>query len=462
MRSLPDALRLIAVASLLGCGSRGADRPVVEPIRLDGIDADVLALARRHVASARLEPGNAELRANLALVYEANELWDEGVLAWADALALDPAQPVWRFHESICLVEHGDTAAGNAALRRVVAEAPDLPAARYRLGGILLDADDLPGARGEFEAVIRLVDYAPDPYIGLAEVCMREGDAARAAELAQRALGLDRASRRAHYVLGLAYRSLGRLEEAEAELREGQDSGRRSLSDPLTPRLESYRESYSVLFAEASRLKRLGGQKASIPILERLLKRRPNDVNVLNNLAGSYTDTGRAESAIPLLLKAREVDPEHFATYLNLAGAYLAKGDAAAAAPVADKAVELAPTLGQAYSMRASVAIQTGRFEDAYQDLKSAVGFDASSGFDFGRLGLVSMRLGRLREAVGYYETAARLLPDSLAAQHGLATVYFRVGDKPKALLAFERARKLAPDHPDVRALGVEMGALPR
>jgi len=327
------------------------------------------------------------------------------------------------------------------------------------MGGNLLDADDLDGAQREFEAAIRLVDYAPDPYIGLAEVFLRKGENARAAELCQRALALDPASRRARYDLGLAYRGLGRLEEAEAELVKGRDAGTRILSDPLTPQIETYREGFSVRFADASRLKKLGSPAAAVPILESLLKRRPNDVNVLNNLASSYLDLGRPEAALPLLRKAREIDPGQFATHLNLAGAYLALNDLAAASEAADKAVELSPKLGQAYSMRASVAILSSRFEDAYRDLKSAVEFDASSGFDFGRLGQVSMQLGRLRESVGYYETAARLLPDSLPAQHGLATIYFRIGEKSKALVAFERARKLAPNDPQVRALGLEIGA---
>jgi len=450
---------LLVLASAIACAPPGADRPVVELAAAEAVDPDVVALVRRHAAGARLQPGDARLRANLALVYEANELWDEGARAWADALSLDPAQPVWRYHEAICLHQLGDAAASMAGLRRVVAEAPDFAAARHRLGESLLEAEDVEGARTEFEAAIRLVDYAPDPYIGLAEVMLRKGDPSRAVELCRRALALDPDSKRAHYDLGLAYRTLGRQEEAEAELGKGLESGRRYLSDPLTKQLESYREGFAVRFAEAAKLKKEGNPQVAVPIFESLLKRRPNDANVLNNLAGCYIELQRLEAARPLLVRAKEIDPVQFATYLNLAEVEVRTKHFAEALANADKAVELAPKLGRTHSMRASVLLETGRTEEAFRELETAVELDPSSGYDFGRLGSLAMGLGRLREAVEHYETAARLLPDSLPAQAGLAKAYFRAGEKPKALVAFERARKLAPDSPQVRALGVEIGA---
>jgi tetratricopeptide (TPR) repeat protein len=446
----------------LSCGTRGADRPAVELITTEGIDPDVVALARRHAASVKLRPDDTSLRANLALVYEANDLWTEGVRAWEDALALDPSQPVWRYHYAICLQEHGDTAGSVAQLRQTVTEAPDFPAARHRLGEMLLDADDLDGARVEFEAAMRLASYAPDPYVGLAEVLLRRNDAVRAAQLCEQAIALDRESRRAHYDLGLAYRDLGRTSEAEAELNLGLNAAKRFLSDPLTTQLNSYCEGFSVRFAQAAALKSRGKPQEAVPILEALLRKRPSDMNVLNNLAGSYLDLGRYEAARPLLFKAKELQPGEFATYLHLAALELAQKDYVGALEHANKAVELAPTLGAAYAIRASVRIEMARLEDAYQDLKTAVSFDASSGITFGRLGQVSAKIGRLREAVGYYETSARLLPDSLPAQAGLARIYFQVGEKQKALVAFQRARKLAPNNAEVLALGVEIGAQPR
>jgi len=452
-----------AVVSSASCDGFGVDPPPVAEISApEDIDPDVVALARKTAAAAKLAPGDPERRADLALVFEANEIWNDAVRAWADALALAPDQTLWRFHHSLCLKRQGDEPGALLELRRVVAEAPDLPAARFALGEMLLDADDLPGAQAELEAAIRLAPSAPDCHAALAEVMIRKQEYARAVELCQRALALDPASKRARYALGLAYRGLGRNEEAEAELTRGQNSVRRTLSDELSPRLESFQVSYSLRFNRAMALDLKGNKEGAVAIFEDLLRTHPNDVDLLNNLAAAYTDLGRTNEAYPLLERSRDLEPNEFASYINLAAADILRKDFAKALVSADKAVELAPTLARARFTRAAVYIQTGRLEEAYADLKLAAGFDASSGDIFGRLGLVSMRTGRMREAVGYFEKAASLMPDSLPAQASLAQGYFKIGERQKALAAFDRAWTLSPNHPDLRTLGAEIGAPPR
>jgi tetratricopeptide (TPR) repeat protein len=281
-------------------------------------------------------------------------------------------------------------------------------------------------------------------------------------ELSQQALALDPTLRRAHYALGLAYRGLGRTAEAEAELTRGQNSVKRNLSDPLTERLEPFRVSYSLRFNRAMSLDARGETAAAVRLFEELLRSRPNDVELLNNLAAAYTDLGRTEAAYPLLLRSRDLKPDEFATHINLAAADILRKDYAKALESADKAVELAPTHARARFVRSAVYISTNRLEDAYADLKLAAGYDASAGDIFGRLAQVAMNTGRVRESVGYFEKAANLMPDSLPAQASLARAYHKVGERAKAHAAFERARKLAPNDPNLRALGAEIGVPPR
>jgi tetratricopeptide (TPR) repeat protein len=203
----------------------------------------------------------------------------------------------------------------------------------------------------------------------------------------------------------------------------------------------------------------MGNTPAAALIFESLLRSYPDSVEVLNNLAAAYTEMKRNDSAYALLLRARDLQPDEFATYINLAAADIAMKNLGLALEHANKAVELAPNLAQARFTRAGVHMEAQRFEEAYTDLKLATSLDASSGEILGRLGEVSVRTGRLREAVGYFESAAQRMPDSLPAQASLARIYFRVGEQQKALAAFARALKLAPNHPEIRALGAEIGA---
>ena len=458
---LPCRLLLAAATFVAGCGGVDAP-PVVELGKREGVDADAAALVRKMAAEARLDPENVDRRVELALAYEGNEFWDECARAWGDALALDPDQPVWRYHRSVCLRKHGDDEASLAELRRTIAESPDLAAARFDLGELLLDADELDAAQAEFEAAVRIAPHLPDPYVALAEVLIRKEDYARAVELCRKAIEIDPGGRRAHYALGLAYQGLRRLDEAERELTLGQNAVKRPLMDPFSTRLEAYRVSFMLRFNRAMNLDSAGQTAAAVKIFEDLLKTHPNKPELLNNLAAAYSQLGKHDGARTLLFRARDLDPDGFATYINLAAVEIASNDLPKALEYADKAVELAPSMAQARVTRAGVYVQAQRHEEAYADLKLAAGFDASNGMVFGRLGEAAMATGRLREAVEHFERAAGLMPDSLPAQASLAKACFKVGQRDKALAAYERARKLAPDNAELRALGAEIGAPPR
>jgi len=450
-----SALALLACA----CGSEQARaRPVVELVVTESIDPEVVDLARRRAALARGRPGDADLRADLAMVYEGNELWDEGERAWADALALAPDRPLWRYHHAICKRQSGDAEGALVELRAVVEQDPDLPAARHRLGEMLLEADDVEGAQAEFEASIRLVDFAPPPYVGLAEVMLRKGEHRRAAELCEKAISLDPTSKHARYNLGLAYRGLGRMAEAEAELNKGLNATKQNLSDPLTARIAGYRTGYTVRLLEAGALERQGKAQDAVPILEQLLGRYPDDVTVLNNLAAAYIETRRIDAAHALLIKAREIDPGEFATYINLAAAELVRGNIAAGLESAEKAVELAPKAGQAHFVRARAYLAHQRLGEAYTDLKESARLDATSGLTFALLGEVALRMGEQLEAIGHYETAARMMPDFLPPHGELAKLYFRMGERDKAIASYERARRLAPDNHALDVIGRQLG----
>ncbi len=76
---------------------------------------------------------------------------------------------------------------------------------------------------------------------------------------------------------------------------------------------------------QAAALLSAGNGKDAIPLLERCLDFRPDDVNVLLNLGGAYILAGRHRHAIPLLEKATDIAPNNPSVWSNLAAAYLGK-----------------------------------------------------------------------------------------------------------------------------------------
>ena len=239
-RARRAALALAAAARYACVRGPGAEI-VVDLTDAAGVDEEVVSLVREHVARARQEPGDAERHATLAMVYEANELWDEARRSWDNALAQNPDRPLWRYHASICTRQAGDSEGALGSCGRSSRRTPPSPP-RATAWGTCCSRPARPTAAGEqFQAAIDLAPQQPNAYVGLAEVLLREERYDEARELSERAIAMAPDYRRAHYNLGLAYRGLGRKAEAQDELNKGLNAKKDYMRDPLAQTIESYK-----------------------------------------------------------------------------------------------------------------------------------------------------------------------------------------------------------------------------
>lgn len=444
--------------ALAACGGGASVPPPVELADAGSVDLEVRELAAQKVQQARAEPRDAERRAELAMVYEANELWDEADRAWAQALALDPARPLWRYHRARCARQAGQVDQAQRWLEEVVRELPDLAAARLALGEMLLEAEDLVGARRELEACVALAPLAAPAWCALAELALREEEPRAAEDHARKALDLAPDDKRAHYVLGLALRDQGRMEEARVELQRGLEAKRVGISDPLSDRIAALRRSYTVRVIEAGRLAAEGKHAEAARLLESVLERHPDDVTALSNLSATYIELGRPQDAIGLLERAERLDPEQFSIPLNRAAALLALRRYQESLEAADRAVSLGGSVGQTWFVRARAKMALGRWNEAYADLRRAIELDANQFLFRAVAGDAAIELGLLPEAVEHYRAALRLKADHLPAWTRLSWALLQLGRRDEALAAYEQAQRLAPDHKDVATLARELG----
>lgn len=453
------AVLLLALAP--AC-SDGKLPPVVELTGAAGLDAEVVELVAQHVRRVSERPADRERRARLAMVYEANELWDEARRSWEGALAAGGSDPLWSYHLAICARQSGDGDRALELLREIVAAQPEFAAARHRLGDVLLENGELTGARAEFEAAIALEPNQPNAHVGLAETLLREERFDEARLSCERALAMAPNYRRAHYNLGLAWRGLGRRDLAEEHLGLGLNAKKDFLEDPLAADVESYRRSYIVRLNEAAQYERAGKPAQAVAILEEVVKKHPDDLAVLNNLAAVYMQVERLPEAFALLERALALDPAQFATYLNLATGELARANLDAALAHAQKGIELAGTVGHAWFTRARVLYALGRTSEAYSDLNRALELDSTQWMPYAVAGDVALELELYELGIAHFQDALRLKPDHLPAHTRLAWLLDRVGRREEALSAYERASALAPGHPQIAALARELGLPPR
>jgi tetratricopeptide (TPR) repeat protein len=151
-----------------------------------------------------------------ARLCHAYEFFDAAEAAYANAIRLAPRDATWLHLLGYLNQQTGrfEEALGRySAARRLQ---PNTPVLQAYIGEMYLRLNRLADAREQFQNLVTV--FPAVARAGLGEVALREGRFAEAVEYFEAAL--DRAPRAAsvHYSLGMAYRGLGRLEEARSHL----------------------------------------------------------------------------------------------------------------------------------------------------------------------------------------------------------------------------------------------------
>jgi tetratricopeptide (TPR) repeat protein len=448
---------LLATLLLYAC-SRGDPSPAdLVPANLSRLDPHVIELIERQMKQVTAHPDDGLSYAELGLIYEANILWADARRAYAVAVELEPASTWWRFHLAVATRTDGDLEGALPLLRDLAAEHPKLAPVQQRLGEALSESGDLAGAAIAYRQVIELMPGSPEGYLGLGELMLLERNYTAARELLERSVSLDPRYRASRYALGLAYRGLGLLEDAQREMARGLDAQRRYLADPLVLQLADYTVNLPARRNAAAMALSAGKPDQAVGILERVLETQPGNTTDLNNLAIAYMRMGRFDDARFRLEEAREIAPEKFPAWLNLSSLATRTGDPAAALTYAEAAVERAPNMAQTHLTLAMAEAELGYLERTAASLERAARLDARDPQVHGMLAEVYVDLGRLDLAEQHFQAVLSLLPDSLTGVLALGRLYLQQGRFERAAAMLARANELAPANARVAAFAREV-----
>ena len=107
--------------------------------------------------------------------------------------------------------------------------------------------------------------------------------------------------------------------------------------------------------------------------LEAALVADPDNIAMLNLLAGAYLQSGRADQAFEVLQKAKLLDDRKSSTLINLASWYLNAGRLPEALENADAALERANWILTAHYIRVATLIEMNRIPEARDALVQAL-----------------------------------------------------------------------------------------
>jgi len=449
------AVVLIAGRSLW----RPPDIELVIPGQLDEFTPEFRRYAAQFVDHVREAPNDAARHALLGTVFEANVLWAAAQTCYRNALQLEPDHKLARYHLAIVTEKLGDAPAALELYRETTERHPDFAPAFHRLGDLLLESGELDRASKAFEQVTKLEPQSIAGYVGLTNVKLRARDFHGAVELIEDALVLQPKARQPHYQLGLAYRGLGRLDEAERELEYGQSARKLYLPDEWSRQLPRHETGLTAQLRldEARDYLEAGAVDQAAERLEYALQWHPGDVKLLNELGTVYLRLNEPAKACEKLLEAKPFDSSNPHLFANLAACQALLDRLDEALRYADRAVALAPDLSESHLSRGRVFMRMARFDDALAEFEKAASLDSSSALPPLEMGNVHLVRGEYRKAKEQYESAVERDPASLEVRVRLCAVCVRMGELEEAHVQLAAAKEIAPLHPMVATMAAEL-----
>ncbi len=145
-----------------------------------------------------------------------------------------------------------------------------------------------------------------------------------------------------------------------------------------------------------------------------LLKRFPNNTDLLVIIGELHARTGNLVEAMRLFQSAQGINPRCTGVHLNMGNIYAGQGN----------------------------------FALALKEYKAELQIRPSAGL-YNNLGFCYEQLGDLPSAKWHYEMAIEYTPDFAEAHNNLGALYQSIGDKYEAIKEYKKALKIKPDYPE-------------
>lgn len=276
----------------------------------------------------------------LGRVFHAYEFFEAAEAAYANASRLAPAEGTWPHLLGYLYQQTGrleESADRFLAARRAQ---PDDHAAALRLGDVYLGLNRVRDAREQFQSV--LTTFPAAARNGMGEAALREGRYAEAVEHFDAALARVPQATSLHYSLAMAYRGLGRLDEARSHLQRRGPGGITPV-DPIVADLQTLVRGERLLVIQGRRAYEAARFQDAADLFRRALSAAPDSIPARLNLGLALSQLGDAAGALEQLRAAFAQAPGDATVGATLIGALLRSKREDEAVEVLTRVTSVAP-----------------------------------------------------------------------------------------------------------------------
>jgi tetratricopeptide (TPR) repeat protein len=280
----------------------GLEPAVSDQIREQRRAFDTLGPAGR-ASGGKLASGYGEL----GRLFHAYEFFDSAEMSYLNAARLASGDVTWVHLLGYLYQQTGRLEDAAGQFERAIRLQPEDRAATVRLAQVYLGLNRLREARELFDSVVMV--YPTLARNGLGEIALRERRYEEAVGHFRAVLDRSPQASSIHYSLAMAYRGLGRMDEARLHLTQ-RGSGGISVGDPIVDSLQALVRGERGLVAQGRRAYEAGQYKEAAAAFTKAIESAPGSVTARVNLGLTQMQLGNTVEAVALLSKAFELAPD--------------------------------------------------------------------------------------------------------------------------------------------------------
>ncbi|XP_026807762.1 UDP-N-acetylglucosamine--peptide N-acetylglucosaminyltransferase 110 kDa subunit-like isoform X2 [Rhopalosiphum maidis] len=210
--------------------------------------------------------------------------------------------------------------------------------------------------------------------------------------------------------------------------------------------LEMYDEHLDDLLKSAKLENQNGNFTKTQEICEELLKQKPNDLNVILLMAGSFFKCGNYEKSNSFLESARTLNPNSFEVLSDIAFNYWKQSQYDLAKYYLAEAIEKKPEYCNGWINYAESLIKTNDIEFAEHVYIQILNLKPDSYIVRNMYGKLLLSLNKTENAKQQFKIAQKIAPESQEALSNLGDVYLMTDKFDKAILNYHKALEVNPN----------------